>query len=111
LNQPYRVSLRLEAAHEAVDCRELLGRDATLAIDRYEHRRTLHGIVQRVLLQTEGVSGQLCVVEIVPALSALRFSEDSRIFQDRSAIDIIEEVLGTALRKYDRVLDTADLDR
>lgn len=48
LNRPYRIVLHLEATHEAVDASELLGRDASLRVERFGLGRTFCGIVGRV---------------------------------------------------------------
>jgi type VI secretion system secreted protein VgrG len=111
LNEPYRLIIRIEAVHEAIDSRELLGRDALLVIERADQRRVFHGIVGRIQIDEHGLTGQYATIEVLPALYALRFAEDTRIFQEKTAIDIVEEVLSAGLRKYDRAFDTSDIDR
>lgn len=111
LNQPYVVTVQVEALHETTDLGELLGRDVVVRLHRREHGRSFFGIVSRVRVDAVGHTGPLGTLEIVPALSSLRFTEDSRIFQEKTAVDIVETVLNERLGPYGRRVDTASLDR
>ena len=44
-------------------------------------------------------------IVVVPALEALRHTKDTRIFQDKTAVEIVEEVLKEALDPYGRKVD------
>src|SRR5690606_20064700 len=93
LNRPYMVTVQVEALDETIDLSDFLGRDAVVCIYRGEHGRSFFGIVGRVRVDGMGQSGPLGTLEIVPALWALRLTEDSRVFQDRMGIEIVETVL------------------
>ena len=110
LNEPYRLTVHLHAVHEATDATELLGRDTVFLVDREAHRRIFHGIVARVTVHDDAVH-ERSTVEIVPALEALRLTVNTRIFQDVSAIEVVETVLAEGLAPYQRTVDTTALDR
>jgi type VI secretion system secreted protein VgrG len=111
LNRPYVMTVRVEGHHETTELGELLGRDVAVRLHRGDHTRAFFGIVGRVRVDGMGHSGPVGTLEIVPALWALGFSEDSRIFQEKSAVDIVEMVLNERLGPYGRRIDTASLDR
>lgn len=111
LNRPYVATVRVEGHHETTELGELLGRDVAVRLHRRDHSRAFFGIVGKVSVDGMGQSGPLGTLEIVPALWALGFTEDSRIFQEKTAIDIVETVLTERLGPYGRRIDTASLDR
>lgn len=111
LNRPYMVTVQVEALDETIDLSDFLGRDAVVCIYRGEHGRSFFGIVGRVRVDGMGQSGPLGTLEIVPALWALRLTEDSRVFQDRMGIEIVETVLNEKLSPFGRRVDTTSVDR
>lgn len=111
LNQPYVLTVGVEARSEITDLGELLGRDVFFELHRPDHGRTFAGIVRRTRVDGMGRWGPLGTIEIVPALWALRHTEDSRIFQEKSALEIVELVLTEGLERYGRRLDATSLQR
>ncbi|MBX3275128.1 MAG: type VI secretion system tip protein VgrG [Sandaracinaceae bacterium] len=110
LDTPYRMTIGLEAAQPETDATELLGRDAVLVIERDAYQRYFHGVIARVTVH-DHEHREASTVELVPALEALALTRDSRIFQDLSALDIVERVLGEGLAPYGRSIDATLLHR
>lgn len=110
LNRPYVVRLDLAAKNEAVDSTELVGQDAQLTLERDDHQRTFFGIVRRVTVHDDHRTQQTSTVELVPALMALGLRRTTRIFQDQTALEIVERVLTAELGVYDRRIDVSGLD-
>jgi type VI secretion system secreted protein VgrG len=105
ISEPYRLSLDLLTADLAVDPDRLLGARCTLHIHRGAEGRTAHGLITRV--RTLGVaSGRLRVgVDVEPALALLADRTDTRFWQDRTAADILRDVLHAPLRELGCSLD------
>jgi type VI secretion system secreted protein VgrG len=105
LSEPYRLTLELLTADLAVDPDLLLGARCTLQLHRGADGRAAHGLITRV--RTLGVaSGRLRVgVDIEPALALLADRTDTRFWQDRTAADILRDVLHAPLRELGCALD------
>ena len=113
LSQPYKLSLELLTESISADPDQLLGARCTLEIHRGADGRVVHGLITRV--RTLGLtSGHLRVcVEAEPALVLLAQQTDTRFWQDRTAAEILRDVLQKPLRELgcalDLRLDTTDL--
>ena len=110
LGRPYLFTVHLRASSEDTDSRSLLGRDVHVLLSRAGHARTFCGIVTRVVIHRESHARQTSTVEIRPALEALRLTTNTRIFQRKTALEILETVLTEGLRPYRRELDIEALD-
>lgn len=111
LSEAYELELELVSAreHVAVDPHELLGADVALDLERSGCGRTIHGLIDRVL--SAGIVSNLFVVTLraVPAWVYLAQHVDTRIFQDCTATEILEDVLEPALAQYGRKVDASRL--
>ncbi len=105
LNTPYR--LRLHLATEDLDAEPvlLLGQPATLTITRGSVMRQVTGIVSEVHEGSTHPEMVTTNIVIAPALEALRHRTNTKIFQEMTVPEILEEVLGEGLGAYDRSLD------
>lgn len=110
LGRPYRMTLDLIAVDEATDTTNLLGRDAQVLIHREGHTRAFHGVVCRVLVGDNDETRQSSTIQIAPALQALALTINTRIFQDRNALDIVETVLREGLAPYQRHVDSTGVE-
>ena len=111
LSRPYHIKVGLQALDEATSMADLLGKDAQIRIERQAHHRWFCGVVSRVTVLDEGEVMESGTVEIVPALAALGLTRSTRIFQDKSALEIVEAVLQEALGPYRRTFDASALAR
>lgn len=105
LDSSYRLLLRLATDDISAMPVQLLGQPATLTITRGSMMRRITGIVGEVQegsTHSEMVSTNIVVV---PALEALRHRVNTKIFQEKSVPEILEEVLGESLGAYDRTVD------
>ena len=111
LGSTYQAVLRVHADARDVElATELLGRDASVILDRRDgHSRRLSGIIDRVEAIGSRQHRTEVEVRVVPAFELLGHGSDSRIFQEKTAVAIVEEVLGLAFGPYRRELDASGL--
>ncbi|MCH9684595.1 MAG: type VI secretion system tip protein VgrG [Deltaproteobacteria bacterium] len=111
ISEPYALSLDLIAhvGADDIDIDELLGAELDLEIERGPVCRTVCGLIHRVSSLGAGSDEFMVQVEVVPAFSYLVHHVDTRIFQDQTVPEILEQVLGTALGQYGRKLDASRL--
>lgn len=109
LNEPYRVEVDLLADSDDADTMALLGQDVVISVDRAEHQRLFAGLVSKVTLRDDGLLRQSSTVEVVPALKTMELTRNTRIFQDQTAVEILERVLRESLQPYRRELDLSAL--
>jgi type VI secretion system secreted protein VgrG len=98
----YTASVDLACDEDSADPSKLLGNNCVLKIERDSHIQRLCGIVSRVKSGGRDDRQILANVKIEPALSALKQRIDCRIFQEQTAVDIIEQILRKDLADYDR---------
>lgn len=111
LSGTYEAVLRIRCEDADVDAVDaLLGKDVSLRIDRRgDHDRRLCGIVHRVVEHGAREHHAEVDVHVVPAFALLGHGTDSRIFQEKTAVEIVEEVLAAALGPYRREVDASGL--
>lgn len=104
LSELYTLRLHLVTEELGADIDALLGASCTLTLARAVPERAVHGIVRSVDLRG-AVDDRLRVeVTVVPALSLLAQRRDTRFWQDKTALDIVQEVLKAPLREFGREL-------
>lgn len=96
LGESYRLVLTLgcERTHPT----SLLGKSVSLLMRYGDRARAVHGIVASLECGEWTEERKLARLEIVPAFDALRHSQQSRIFRDARACEILARVLGAELR-------------
>ena len=102
LSRGYRARLEVDVHVEDFDASVLLGSDIRLLLERPSGARRLTGIVSAVTEVGKVRSGVRLALEVTPAFDLLSLRRRSRIFQDKSVVDIVEEVLGEELGTYGR---------
>lgn len=95
LSEPFALDVSLHAAsRDAIAVADLLGVEATLSIRRPSGgERVVHGEVERARLTGVGQGLPEYELRIVPRLARLAHVSRSRIFQDRSAADVVKAIL------------------
>ena len=88
----------VDLAHESMSANPdaLLGRPAVLTVARDSLTRRFAGVVRRVEHRGTSNTRRLARAFIVPSLWALSQRTDARVFQDVTAIDVVEAVLREA---------------
>ncbi len=89
----YRFDIDVVCDDTLVEFDALVGRACVLSVNTNEGGRWFHGIVGRLELTNETVGQCYYRIEMVPAVWTLTHRYSSRIFQNKSTIEIIEEVL------------------
>ena len=108
-DRPYELRVDLRSDDPDAQPLRMLGASITLGIERGPLFRELHGIVERV---EDGIADHGHVrtaLTVVPALVALGQRRNSRIFQDMTIPEILEDVLGAGLGGYERSADLGAL--
>lgn len=101
----YHLALELITDDVTAEPTELFGRACTLELERGTLRfRRVHGIVAGVTHGGTAQERQVANLSIAPALHALELRSDTRVFQDRSVPEILEEVLAAGLKPHARKL-------
>lgn len=110
LSEPYRCTVEIATESQRARPGELLGRDVTLRCERPHRMERLVGMVARVTSGRTSDRHVTAQIQIVPALAALEHSINTRVFQDKSAVDILKEVLEEGLAPYRREVDFSKLE-
>jgi type VI secretion system secreted protein VgrG len=111
VNGSYDLDLDLVTDQLSVDTDLLLGAATRLDMSRGDQLRTVYGLVMAVDYGGHAEDHLLVRVKVVPAFQLLRQQTHSRIFQDQSVLEILEEVLGAELGRYGRTLDKGSASR
>jgi len=98
LSRPFSLEVTLVALNDAsVDAASLIGEKAQFTVQLGDgSARLVHGIVAQVKRWEEGTgpNRKRYRMQVVPTLWKLGKVQRSRIFQDRTAVEIVEKVLG-----------------
>ena len=104
-NQPYELRLDLRTTNLGAEPAQLLGVSATVIIERGALNREICGIIESVEDGLADHDALIATVVIVPALMALSQRKTSRIFQEKTIPEILQEVLEEGLGPYERTVD------
>lgn len=111
LNDPYRLSLLLRAEGADVDASEMLAEPCTVTIARNDLETKYPGIVHWIEDVAESDSATTDVsIEVSAAFWMLSQTRKTRVFQNKTVPEILDEVLDAGLSPYDRKHDS-DLQR
>ncbi|MBY5927599.1 type VI secretion system tip protein VgrG [Halomonas sp. DP8Y7-3] len=93
LSRPYRYRLDVIAQRGDIELKSLIAQPATLEIRQADGSyRQLSGLVESAALLGEDGGVFYYQLELVPWLAMLSLGRDSRIFQDKTVVEIIEAV-------------------
>jgi type VI secretion system secreted protein VgrG len=103
IDATYRAELEIVIDGEDEDPMEMLGKDGVLTVRARGAERRLTGIATEVEhVQSEDPGKTHARVVLEPALALLELGQRSRIFQDKTASEIIDAVLREGLSTYRR---------
>ena len=105
LSEPYRLELELWTEDPEAPLAKLLGDTCTLLIDREGHGRRVHGIIHHVDMLPTVVDRLRVRVLVGPALHLLQYQRNTRFWQDKTTLEILDAVLGAALSTYGRAFE------
>jgi type VI secretion system secreted protein VgrG len=105
LGRPFRARAELFVRIADYDGAALVGKDAALVLERAGTSRRLSGVVSAVVeLGPVEPAGVKLALELEPALGLLAHRSRSRVFQDQTALEIVESVLTEELGVYGRAV-------
>ncbi|MEM7158422.1 MAG: type VI secretion system tip protein TssI/VgrG [Myxococcota bacterium] len=111
INGCFDLDLDLVTDNLTADTDLFMGASIQLDIARGEHLRTVYGVVISVDFIGRSEDRLFVNVRVVPAFHLLGQQTHSRIFQEMSVQDILDEVLGTELGAYSRTHDPGSAAR
>lgn len=103
----YTLRVQLVTRELGADVDSLLGSSCTITIAREVPGRAVHGIVRSVDLLSSADERLRVDLTIVPALALLGDRRDTRFWQDKTALEIVQDVLKKPLQELDRGLSVA----
>ncbi len=105
VNGCFDLDLDLVTDDLAADTDGFIGAACQLEIGRGDHSRSVFGIIMAVDYIGRSEDYLFVNVRVVPAFHLLGQQTHSRIFQEMSVLEILDEVLGAELGQYSRTLD------
>ncbi|HVI00428.1 MAG TPA: contractile injection system protein, VgrG/Pvc8 family, partial [Enhygromyxa sp.] len=106
VSEPYGISLDVVTNDADFAFEDLLGHDAQINLVRGETERPVFGVITAI--DWLGVSGGFLMLRLTvsPAFALLDQQVHTRMFQDMSVLDIVEQILKTELGVYERTYDS-----
>ena len=105
LNEPYLLTARLATDSLDTEPVQMLGQSATLTFTRGSVMRQFTGIVSEVLEGSTHPEMLTTQITVEPAFRALAHRINTKIFQEMTVPDILEEVLNESLGAWNRSVD------
>ncbi len=104
ISEPYRLTVELVVDEPRLKHDDLLGDVCALELDRKTSTRTVHGVVLSATDLGRSAGRHHVRLEVGPALALLAQRNDTRAWQDRSAPDILKDVLSAPLAELGRTV-------
>lgn len=94
ISKPFHYLINVVSEQDVIDEKKIIGKPVTCSIDMgSEGKRYFNGIVTRLAIgNVLEKNVRSFTLEIVPWLSLMHYRSDCHIFQDETAVDIIEKV-------------------
>jgi type VI secretion system secreted protein VgrG len=102
LDEPYTAEVLVQVQEADADVSAMLGKNATLTIARPHSAQRIHGIVRSIRPRGDNTLAPGVNVEVVPALWMLSLRRNTRMFQNKTAPEILRAVLEDGLGPYGR---------
>jgi type VI secretion system secreted protein VgrG len=97
LSRLWAFQIRMLSEREDIAPQELVGQNVTIVmLDPEDEPNYINGYVRQFVNQGRGDRASIYTAEIVPWLWVLTRRSDCRIFQDKTAVQVIEEVFQAA---------------
>jgi type VI secretion system secreted protein VgrG len=95
VSEPFRVSLQLLSENDSVNVADVLRQPVLVAMGLPDgSRRFIHGFCNRFAQRGKDEDLTAYEAEVVPWLWFLSLTQDCRIFQEKNALEIVEEIFG-----------------
>lgn len=103
----------VEARYDGpLEAQELLHAEVSLFIERSESRREFRGVVWHAQVDERAHAEEVQVeLQVMPRAALLGTRRDRKIFQDKTAMEVVEEVYGNMLGSFEQTVDTEGLTR
>jgi hypothetical protein len=103
IGQPTHGQLVIAATSKGFDFSRILGKSCVLVLSRgLDRKRYFKGVVFRIEHRGEYPFGSVAKIDFATAVRAMQHGQDSRVFENRTAPQILEEVFKEALEPFGR---------
>jgi hypothetical protein len=103
IGQPTHGQLVIAATSQNFDFSPMLGKSCVLVLSRgYDRKRFFKGLVFRIEHRGEYPFGSVAKIDFATAVRALQHGQDSRVFENQTVPQILEEVFKEALEPFGR---------
>ena len=92
ISLPFQLDVKI-TCKEDIPFEEVLNRPALLTVSKSRFNRYFHGIINRFVYSEKSTDGMVYRARMVPSLWLLSLTQDCRIFQNKSVVDIVQSVL------------------
>ncbi|MCC6876072.1 MAG: type VI secretion system tip protein VgrG [Sandaracinaceae bacterium] len=106
LNEPFQLTVHALVTDAHPEARDLLGKDCSLRVERRSQQRTLKGFVQHARVRPSIEHGTRVELRIAPRLWLLGRNQDTRIYQDKTVPEIVQELYQRLLSSTGRQVRT-----
>jgi type VI secretion system secreted protein VgrG len=97
MSEPFRFHLRMRSANTGLDPQTIVGKSVTVTLLAPSRpSRFFNGIVLRFAQVGANAQGGFYSAELAPRLSLLALGSNRAIYQNQSALDIVEQLLSNA---------------
>jgi len=110
LSLPFVLNLELVASGD-VDTDGLLQESCSLELERETTARSIFGVIETVERLGRVADRLIVRLRIVPGFALMKLGQNSCAWQERSAPEILEEVLAAGLGRYGRTVELQGLSR
>ncbi|MGA7816370.1 MAG: type VI secretion system tip protein VgrG, partial [Caballeronia sp.] len=97
MSEPFRFHLRMRSSNTGLDPQTIVGKSVTVTLQApLGPSRFFNGIVLRFAQVGANAQGGFYSAELAPRLSLLALGSNRAIYQNQSALDIVEQLLSNA---------------
>ncbi len=92
ISLPFQLDVRM-TSKEDIPLKEVMNRPAVLTVSKARSYRYFHGIINRFVYTEKSKDRMVYQARLVPSLSLLSLTQNCRVFQDKSVVEIVQSVL------------------
>jgi type VI secretion system secreted protein VgrG len=92
ISLPFQLDVKM-TSKEDIPFEEVMNRPALLTVSKGRSYRYFHGIINRFVYTEKNKDMMVYQASMVPSLWLLSLTQDCRVFQDKSVVEIVQSVL------------------
>ena len=92
ISLPFQLDVRM-TSKEDIPFEQVMNRPALLTVSKARSYRYFHGIINRFVYTEKSKDTMVYQARLVPSLWLLSLTQDCRVFQDKSVVEIVQTIL------------------